>query len=68
MNQALKEQLIKRLKSFVWRVGAYAVIGGIALVIDMLGMIEANPVIVTIVSLAGGEITKYINSPIKKTD
>lgn len=62
MRQELKEQLIKRLKSFTWRLGAYVAVSALALVVDMLGVMEVDPAIVAFVSLLCGEITKYINT------
>ena len=62
MTSELKEQLIKRLKSFAWRLGAYTTVSGLAVIIDLLGLFQVDPIVITIVSLVAGEITKYINT------
>lgn len=62
MTPELKEQLIKRVKSFVWRVGAFVVVSGIALIVDSLGLFNLDPTLVGIISLIAGEITKFVNT------
>lgn len=62
MTEEVKEQLIKRLKSFAWRLGSYVVVSALAVVVDMLGVMQVDPVVVTIVTLVCGEITKYVNT------
>lgn len=62
MDQATKEQLIKRAKSLLWRIGSYVVVAALAAVVDMLGIMKVDPSIVAIVSLVCGEITKYVNT------
>ena len=62
MNKELKAQIIKRLKSLAWRLGSYVVVSALAVLVDILGVAQVDPTIVTIVSLVVGEITKYINT------
>lgn len=62
MSQELKEQIIKRLKSLAWRAGAFVTVAGLAALIDILGIMRVDPVIITIVSLVAGEVTKYCNT------
>lgn len=62
MTQELKEQLAKRLKSFLWRLGSYIVVSGIALIVDNLGLFNLDPAVIAVIALIGGEITKYINT------
>lgn len=66
MQKEVKEQLVKRLKSFLWRAGAFVVVAGLAALVDMLGILQVDPVIITIVSLVAGEITKYVNTFVKE--
>ena len=58
----LKEQIIKRLKSFLWRAGAFVTVAGLSALVDILGIAKVDPIIITIVSLIAGEITKYLNT------
>jgi len=62
MSKEIKEQLIKRSKSFLWRTGALVVSAGFAAILDMLGIIKVDPAIIAIVGLVFGEFTKYINT------
>jgi len=62
MTQEVKIQLLKRLKSFAWRLGAYVVVAGLSALVDMLGILEVEPVIITVVALIAGEFTKFVNT------
>lgn len=62
MTPELQIQILKRVKSFLWRLGAYAVVSGCALLVDVVGLMNFDPVLVTIVSLVAGEVTKYVNT------
>ena len=62
MTEEVKEQLIKRVKSFAWRLGSYIVVSGLALLVDSLGILNLDPAVVTVVALVCGEITKYLNA------
>jgi hypothetical protein len=62
MENDTKQQLIKRLKSLLWRVGAYAVVAGLASVPDFLGIMKFDPTLIALVALVCGEITKYVNT------
>lgn len=57
-----KEQLIKRLKSFIWRAGAVAVVAVINYVIEHLGATGLSAEWIGVIGLALGEITKLINN------
>jgi hypothetical protein len=61
MNKDLQEQIIKRLKSFLWRAGAFVTVAGLSALVDILGIAKVDPLIITIVSLVAGEITKFLN-------
>lgn len=62
MDTKTKEQLVKRFRSFVWRLGSYVIVASLAFIADNIGLFTASPVIVTIVALVCGEITKYLNT------
>ena len=62
MTQEVKIQLLKRLKSFAWRLGAYVVVAGLSALVDMLGILEVEPAIITVVALIAGEFTKFVNT------
>lgn len=62
MSKETKEQLIKRLKSLSWRVGAYVVVAGLAAIPDFLGIFKVDPTMIALVALITGEVTKYINT------
>ena len=59
MNES---QFSKRLKSFVWRLGAYLGVMGLAWISDNFGLLELSPFWTTIVALLGGEVTKWLNT------
>jgi hypothetical protein len=56
------DKLISRFKSFVWRYGAYVVIGLLAFVSENMGLLQLHPQIVILLSYIIGEVTKYINN------
>lgn len=62
MTEELKQQLLKRLYSYLWRVGAFVVVTGLAIIVDVLTDIQANPLLITAVALLAGEATKFVNS------
>lgn len=62
MSPENKDILIKRLKSFAWRLGVYAAITGLAFVSDNLDLLHLSPMVTTVVALIVGEATKYLNT------
>jgi len=63
MTYEQKEQIIKRLKSLGWRLGAMVVAFIIASFADeILPMLEVSPEVKTVIGLMLGEVTKYLNS------
>lgn len=58
----MNEELLKRLKSLLWRVGAVAVVGAISAVSSNLNSFDLDPRIVVLVGLLLGEVTKYLNN------
>lgn len=57
-----KEIFIKRLKSFAWRLGSYALIAGLSFLADNVGLLHIAPEYQAIIALVLGEVTKYLNS------
>lgn len=57
-----KEQYIKRLKSFAWRLGAYIVVAALAWIAKNLGDLGLPASITAILALILGEITKFLNT------
>lgn len=54
-------QIIKRLKSFTWRMVMAAVAFSVAWALDNLQILELSPFATIIVTLVLGEISKYLN-------
>ena len=61
MSADTKEILIKRFKSFLWRLLGMIISAFLAWVLDTLQVLNFSPEIVAIVGLIIGEITKYLN-------
>ena len=61
MTEEIKEIIIKRFKSLIWRIGGYAFAGCLAFILDALKILELSPQIIAIIGLVFGEITKYLN-------
>lgn len=57
-----KEQIVTRLKSFVWRAGAVALVAVINFIIENLGATGLSAEMITVIGLVLGEITKAINN------
>ena len=55
-------QFEKRLKSFIWRLGAYVIVSILGFIIANLGEINIPAYAITFVALFCGEITKYLNT------
>jgi len=61
MSEELKQVIISRFKSFIWRCFGYAIAGLLAFVLDTVSLLELSPFITTITGLVIGEITKFLN-------
>jgi hypothetical protein len=59
----MNEQLVKRLKSFGWRLGAMIAAAVIVFVTDNAVDLQVPVWGTTLLGLALGEITKYLNKP-----
>ena len=54
-------QLIKRLKSFAWRLGMAVVAFATAWTLENLELLELSPMATVVLTLVLGEISKYLN-------
>lgn len=57
----LKEQLVKRLKSFAWRAGSMLAVTLVDFVAQNLGLFHLPPQWTVTLGLALGELTKFLN-------
>lgn len=55
-------QLVKRIKSFVWRAGAVGVIASLNFLVENASGFGFAPWVVILIGLIGGEITKALNT------
>ena len=55
-------QLIKRIKSFCWRMGVLLAITFLDNLAANLGAFDLHPSLVVVISLAAAEGTKYLNT------
>lgn len=64
----MSEQLIKRIKSLLWRAGGIAVVGGGAYVLQLGDIYKVDPkvllniVVIAAVGLIVNEVTKFLNT------
>lgn len=61
MNEELKQYLIKRVKSLAWRAGVMLAVGLLALIVEAVGKLNISPFLTTLIGLACGEATKWLN-------
>ena len=61
MSAELKEKLIKRAKSFAWRISVMAVLVAIDFLLAEAGALELPDIVTVLLGLAGGELTKHLN-------
>lgn len=59
-------QFRKRLESFAWRTGMMVLAVGISIAVENLGMLELSPVAITMIGLVLGEVSKFINTELRK--
>ncbi len=53
---------MNRLKSFLWRLGAYLIAMGLAWIGDNLGLLELSPFETAAIGLFLGEVSKWWNN------
>lgn len=54
-------QLMKRLKSFAWRLGMAVVAFSVAWTLENLELLDLSPMATVVLTLVLGEISKYLN-------
>lgn len=57
-----KEILIKRLKSFTWRLGGIVLAALLGFVAENIGLFGLSPEVTVVLGLVIGELTKYLNT------
>ena len=57
----MNEELLKRIKSLLWRAGAVALVAGLAEVSQGLPDLGLPEFAVVLAALVVGEVTKYLN-------
>lgn len=62
MKNTTESPLVKRLKSFAWRFGAWLVVASLAWVLKNIGLLELPPEVTAVISFGIGELTKYLNT------
>ena len=58
----MNSQLIKRIKSFVWRFLVVAVVAGLEYLAENISLFSLPQEVVVIIGLVVGEITKWLNN------
>jgi hypothetical protein len=56
-----QEQILKRFKSFGWRLGAFLAVAGLNFLAENVADLGMSPFVTTVVALMAGEVTKYLN-------
>lgn len=56
-------QLMKRVKSFFWRLGMAVVAFVASWILANLELLELSPMTTGLLALALGEVSKYLNTP-----
>ncbi len=64
----MREQLIKRLKSLIWRAGGVALIAFLSFLSENAGATGLSEFWVIALGLVTGEITKFLNNQISDID
>lgn len=55
--------IMKRIKSFLWRLGMAVVAFVVSWVLANLELLELSPVTTGVLALVLGEVSKYLNTP-----
>lgn len=62
MTPETKAVLVARFKSLAWRVAGVAAVLLLNFIADNIGLFNLSPMIVTLIGLVVGELTKFVNS------
>lgn len=57
-----KEQLLKRFKSFAWRLGGMVAIASFSFLAENIGLFGLPLQIQVVLGLVAGEVTKFLNN------
>ena len=66
MKEKNKTILVKRTKSFIWRLGAVCAIAILNFIANQIGLFDLPVLVVGIIGLVIGEVTKYLNVNLPK--
>mgnify|MGYP001562936082 CR=1 FL=1 len=58
----MQQEIWKRSKSFLWRLGAMALVSLLAFFSSNLDLFNLSPAVIGLVGLMMGELTKWLNS------
>ena len=58
----MESQLMKRVKSFSWRLGMATVAFSVEWMMANLGILDLSPMLTGVLALALGEVSKYLNT------
>lgn len=61
----MNEQFKKRLESFLWRTTMMVLAVFVSFAMENLGMLNLDPVVVTVIGLVLGEVSKFLNTNLK---
>lgn len=62
MTQFEDPQLVKRIKSFLWRLASYLAVSALAFIAENAGLLELSPFVTTVIALVCGELTKALRA------
>ncbi|KKM63132.1 hypothetical protein LCGC14_1514550 [marine sediment metagenome] len=62
----MNKQLVKRIKSLLWRAAMMGIAAFVLILSDGITGLGLNPLIVGVLGLVFGEISKYLNKQVKK--
>lgn len=61
----MNKQFRKRLESFLWRTTMMVLAVFVSFAMENLGLLNLDPVIVTVLGLVLGEVSKFLNTNLK---
>lgn len=62
MTQEMKANILKRVKSLLWRAGCVGVVAALGSMAQQLAGVGLPPMAVTILGLMLGEVSKFVNN------
>jgi len=64
MDKQNKDKLVRRFKSFVWRLGAVIAVASANFLAENLGLFGLSTQVQIVLGLILGEVTKFLNSKV----